>query len=60
MQNEFAILRSQLGVIPRHGGLANKDMTGSVTADCQKRVPDWISASLELVYEVGAVVARGL
>ena len=60
MQNELAILRSQLGVIARHGGLANENMACGVAPDRQKRIPDRIGASLELVYEVGAVVARGL
>jgi hypothetical protein len=35
-------------------------MAGSVATDRQQRIPDWIGASLELVYEMGAVIARGL
>jgi hypothetical protein len=35
-------------------------MACGVAADRQKRIPDWIGPPLELVYEMGAVVARGL
>jgi hypothetical protein len=35
-------------------------MACGVASDRQKRIPDWIGAPLELVNEVGAVVARGL
>jgi hypothetical protein len=31
-----------------------------IAPDRQQRVPDWIGAALEFVYQVGAVIARGL
>ena len=60
MQNEFAILCTQLGVVSRDGGLADEDMARCIATDRQQRVPDGVGAPLELVYQVGAVVARGL
>jgi hypothetical protein len=35
-------------------------MACGVAADRQQGIPDWIGATLELVDEVGAVIARGL
>jgi hypothetical protein len=60
MENEFAIFRAQLGVIARNGWFPDQNMAGGVASDRQQRVPDWIGAALEFVYEVGAVIARGL
>ena len=50
MQNEFAILRTQLRMIARNGRLANEDMACGVAPDRQQRVPDRVGAALEFVY----------
>jgi hypothetical protein len=60
MENELAILGSELRVIARNGRLADEDVARRVAPDRQERIPDRVRPSLELVYEVGAVIARGL
>jgi hypothetical protein len=60
MQNELAILGPKLGVVARYGRLTNQDMARCIPPNGQKRVPDGVGAPFEFVYEVGAVIARGL
>jgi hypothetical protein len=60
MQYELAILRSQLSVVTGDGRLANENMARGIPPDRQQGVPDGIGAPFEFVYEVGAVIARGL
>jgi hypothetical protein len=60
MQHELPILRAELGVVSGNRRLADEDVAGSVSTDREERIPHRISAPLELVYEVGAIVARSL
>jgi hypothetical protein len=60
VQNELPIFRSKLSVIARNGGLADEYMASCIAPYRQKGISDRIGAALELVNEVGAVIARGL